>query len=244
MSASNGGSDSLLIHYKTMRITIGVFGLLYPVIMVGGSFLFGETEMRMSISQYYHSVMGDFFVGILFAQAMFLFAYQGYKFNPDKPGHNFPLKLSDNAAGNIAAMGALGTAIFPTIECNVSGGCGTSTSAYLHWIFSALFFLTLAYICLCLFVQTGEAEPTVQKKRRNKWYKLCGYIMLAAFAGAIIKGLLPADLEAVVDDYNPIFWLETVAVMAFGLSWFIKGEAIFKDMEYEADDEEEAAQTA
>lgn len=226
---ANNGSGNIVIHYMTMRKTIGWLGLLYPVIMVVGSLGMGETGMRLSISQYYHSPMGDFFVGILFAQAMFLFAYKGYKYIPD-PDSRFPLRLSDNAAGNIAALAALGTAIFPTIECDVTGGCGTNIPAYLHWIFSAMFFLILSYFCLFLFVQTGDAIPTPQKKKRNRIYRICGYLMLLAMAGAVIKGLMPAGMEAVVDEYNPIFWLETVAVMAFGLSWFVKGEAILKDL--------------
>ncbi|NVJ97000.1 MAG: hypothetical protein HWE25_02545 [Alphaproteobacteria bacterium] len=238
-NTNKNGSSGLIIHYMTMRKAIGWLGLLYPFIMVIGSFVMGETGMRMSISQYYHSPMGDFFVGILFAQAMFLFAYQGYNYDADNPGHKFFIRLSDNAAGNIAAIAAVGTAIFPTIECNVTGGCGTNTSAYLHWIFSASFFLILSYICLCLFVQTGDIEPTIQKKKRNRVYKTCGYLMLLAMAGAVVKGLLPADIEAVVDEYNPIFWLETIAVLSFGFSWFVKGEAIFADLPYEPDDEAE-----
>jgi len=29
--------------------------------------------------------------------------------------------------------------------------------------------------------------------------------------------------------YNPLFWLETLAILAFGVSWIVKGEAILKD---------------
>ena len=28
---------------------------------------------------------------------------------------------------------------------------------------------------------------------------------------------------------NPVFWLESLAIVAFGVSWFVKGEAILKD---------------
>lgn len=231
MTNTSSGADSLLMHYQSLRRSVGWLGILFPFIMVAGSLLFGETGMRLSISQYYHSPMGDLFVGILCAQGVFLFAYRGYQYDPNKPGHTFFIRLSDNAAGNIAALGAVGTALFPTVECDVSG-CGYTLSAYLHWFFSALFFLTLSYICLFLFVQTGDVEPTIQKKKRNRIYRSCGYIMLAAMAGAIIKGLLPGDLEAAVDTLNPIFWLETVAILAFGFSWFVKSEAIFADMVY------------
>jgi hypothetical protein len=29
--------------------------------------------------------------------------------------------------------------------------------------------------------------------------------------------------------YKPGYWLEALAVLAFGISWFTKGEAILKD---------------
>jgi len=238
MSEPNNAADSLLIHYQVLRRTIGWLGILFPVIMVLGSLFAGESGMRLSISQYYHSPMGDLFVGILCAQGVFLFAYRGYKYDPNHVGHNFFIRISDNTAGNIAAIGAIGTALFPTIECEVSG-CGSSTSAILHWIFSGLFFLILSYICLFLFVQTGDVAPTVQKQKRNRIYRFCGTIMLLAIAGAVIKGLLPGEMEAVIDAYNPIFWLETVAILAFGFSWFVKGEAIYADMAYGDEDDEE-----
>jgi len=32
-----------------------------------------------------------------------------------------------------------------------------------------------------------------------------------------------------LERYAPIFWLEGIAVIAFGVSWLTKGEAILKD---------------
>ena len=29
--------------------------------------------------------------------------------------------------------------------------------------------------------------------------------------------------------YDPIYWLESIAIVAFGISWLTKGEAILKD---------------
>jgi hypothetical protein len=37
------------------------------------------------------------------------------------------------------------------------------------------------------------------------------------------KGLFPLTA------FNPVFWLETIAILAFGVSWLTKGEAILKD---------------
>jgi hypothetical protein len=32
-----------------------------------------------------------------------------------------------------------------------------------------------------------------------------------------------------LDHLEPVFWLETVALCSFGFSWFVKGEALWRD---------------
>jgi hypothetical protein len=39
---------------------------------------------------------------------------------------------------------------------------------------------------------------------------------------------LPA-VKTVVERLTPVFWLESLAVVAFGVSWLTKGETILKD---------------
>ena len=58
-------------------------------------------------------------------------------------------------------------------------------------------------------------------------YRVCGCVMLACIALVGIVGLLPNKTFA--DQFNPVFWLESTAVVAFGVSWLTKGETIFKD---------------
>ena len=41
--------------------------------------------------------------------------------------------------------------------------------------------------------------------------------------------LLPNGMTSFLEKYNPIYWLETIAVLAFGISWLTKSEAILKD---------------
>ncbi|WP_286830351.1 MULTISPECIES: DUF998 domain-containing protein [Kordiimonas] len=243
-------SDGLILHYMSMRRAIGRLGLLFPIILVVGSILFGDMAnlggdiMRLSISQYYHSPMGDVFVGVLCAEAIFLYAYQGYKDTPEQAARRPWYYISDNAAGNIAAVAAAGTAIFPTLETkDVLAGIPFGISSYLHWFFSLLFFLILAYFCLCLFTKSSDAEPTLQKRRRNKIYRLCGWTMLSMIGlGAVYlilgKYILSTEQIAAIEAYSPTFWLETISVWAFGLSWYVKGEAILKDMPYEEEEAE------
>ena len=33
-----------------------------------------------------------------------------------------------------------------------------------------------------------------------------------------------------LDEIKPVFWLESIALWAFGISWFIKGETLVKDI--------------
>ncbi len=37
-----------------------------------------------------------------------------------------------------------------------------------------------------------------------------------------------------LDDMHPVFWLESIALWAFGISWIVKGEIILKDKEIKA----------
>jgi TRAP-type C4-dicarboxylate transport system permease small subunit len=96
-------------------------------------------------------------------------------------------------------------------------------------VFATLFFLTLIYFSLCLFTKTGEKQtPSRRKLQRNIVYRVCGYTMAACLVLIALVSLFgPASLES----YRPKFWLESVLVVAFGISWLTKGEAILRDVE-------------
>ena len=42
----------------------------------------------------------------------------------------------------------------------------------------------------------------------------------------IVKVCLPDQTESFFETYNVVFWLETVLIVAFGISWLVKGKAI------------------
>jgi hypothetical protein len=62
---------------------------------------------------------------------------------------------------------------------------------------------------------------------RNRVYRVCGWLMLACVAGIAVFKLTLSD--AWVRDHRVVFWLETIAITAFGVSWLVKGEAILAD---------------
>lgn len=214
MTDTTDSSRSLVLSYLNLRRSIGVLGFTLPfVLALGGIWIGKESELAPTISHYYYSCMGDVFVGTLCAIGVFLMSYRG----PEP---------KDNIAGDMACVFAIGVALFPTTPVS---SAPTFTGG-LHFAFAAAFFLTLAYFSLILFTKTdATSPPTARKLLRNIVYKVCGYAILAAIAMIAIVKLSAAD-DGALAPYKPVFWLESVAVIAFGVSWLTKGEAILRDL--------------
>jgi hypothetical protein len=99
-----------------------------------------------------------------------------------------------------------------------------------HLSFAALLFLTLAYFSIWLFTETDpKKNPTRQKLQRNTVYRICGYTILACIFLVVVVKLPP--VRPFVAPLTPVFWLESIAIVAFGVSWLTKGETILKDQE-------------
>ena len=194
------------VSYKTLRRTVGVLGMALPVVVaLWGFALLGRVEMLDSISDYYSLRTRDVFVGILFAIGRFVFAYKG----PDR---------RDDHHGDLACLFAMGVALFPT------GGGGWQSKA--HFTFAALLFLVLAYFSLFLFTKS-EGVVTSEKRVRNRVYIICGCLMLVCI---VLIGLFKWGLfGTAIGSLKPVFWLEAFALWAFGVSWFVKGETLWRD---------------
>lgn len=206
--------NSLVLSYLELRTAIGVIGILLPFVVALGRILLENTGILGSISAYYYSIMGDVFVGSLSAVGIFLFSYRGYA-------------RIDAVAGNLAALCAVGLALFPTAP--VAPTMQQSVIGYVHLAFAAGFFLTLAFFALFLFRKTNpDVPPTRMKVVRNFVYTLCGGVIIASiFVIALIQIVTQSGEEFL--NYSPVFWLESLACVAFGISWFVKGEAILGD---------------
>ncbi len=232
---TNHTNNSLVISYLTLRKSIGILGIIFPVVLVIGSFiLINCNEVQHSISSYYHTVMRDIFVAIVFTLGIFLFTYEGY----DK---------KDRIACKLAAIFAIGIALCPTQATTLLtdlpsediksafAGCSFPSSttnpliSKLHLIFAALFFLTLTYISIFLFTKSDKQQIGKQKKKRNIVYITCGIIMFGCILSIAIYFLFLDDGFPNLKNYKPVFYLESAALVAFGVSWLTKGEAIFKD---------------
>jgi hypothetical protein len=212
----NGGSGdgraTLVLSYLELRRSVGVIGMALPVVLAVGGLLAGRGLQR-SISYYYYTGMRDVLVGSLCAMAVFLFSYR----------YGRP----DAVAGVVAGVAAVGVALFPTTR-----GTGLLSEVdpvgVVHLICAATFFLTLAWFCLALFTRTHpDRPPTRRKRQRNLVYRVCGVTILVSVALVAGTTLLPQD--GWVAAVHPVFWLESLAVFAFGVAWFVKGETILTD---------------
>lgn len=206
----------LVVSYLTLRKAVGYLGIALPFVLAFGGMLLHGPGIQSSISGYYHTGMRDVFVGTLCAIGVFLISYKGYE-------------RKDDLAGDLACVFAVGVALFPTAP-DVDPSSRAKLIGAIHLLFSASFFLTLSYFSLFLFTKTDPAkEPTRRKLQRNIVYRVCGYTMLAALSLIVVVALAPDSAMAGVKKLNPVFWLESIAVEAFGVSWMTKGEAILKD---------------
>ena len=210
-TASNKPRDQI-ISYLTLRVLIGATGILLPLLVVIGKLISEESlQLEFSISDYYdNSSAGDILVGVLFVLGFFLMTYKGHE----------PI---DNKISNIGGIAALGTALFPTTCCMDCPDCWVHK---LHFVFALLLFSVFIIFSIYLFRKTNPAKQiTPEKKSRNRIYLVCGIIIILCIV-AIAISLLMLD-DSVTQKYHLVYWFESVALVAFGISWITKSESFF-----------------
>lgn len=206
----------LVISYLGLRKAVGIIGVALPFVLVVGKILLQGSGLQESISGYYYSDMRNVFVGSLCAIGVFLMSCRGYDWR-------------DEAAGIVACIFAIGVALFPTTPY-VGATSQDKLIGTLHLTFAAILFLTLAYFSLALFTETNpDKDPTPQKLKRNTVYRVCGFTILGCILLMVVVKL--PGVKTVLEPISPVFWLESLAVIAFGVAWLTKGETILKDQQ-------------
>jgi hypothetical protein len=217
MNQQSSPQDSLLVlSYLDLRKAVGIIGVTLPFVLAFGKILSQGPGIQSSISSYYYTDMRNVFVGSLCAIGVFLMSCRGYD-------------RKDEIAGILACVFAVGVALFPTSP-DVGASSREKIIGTLHLSFAALLFLTFAYFSLALFTKTSAGKsPTPRKLQRNTVYRVCGYTILASIFFMFLVAL--PSVKALVEPLTPIFWLESLAVVSFGVSWLTKGETILKDQQ-------------
>lgn len=195
--------------YRQLQKAVGIIAVLLVPVLVVGNALWGDGWLEGSISSYYYTPMRNVFVGSLCALAVFFLSYNY------RPLPNFRI---DNLLSTAASAVTIGVALLPTTS-NVGEASGTEKAVgTAHLICAGALFVILAVFCLFLFTKTGAAPPEGMKRVRNTVYRTCGYVIVAAIVLVLVTNLIVRPPSS----WNALFWLETVAVLAFGASWLIK----------------------
>jgi hypothetical protein len=216
-SVAPGMDKQLVFTYLEHRRAVGVIGILLPFVLWIGGWLIFDVGIQPSISDYYHTPMRDVLVAALCVIGFFLFAYKGYRST-----------RHDDIVGNLACLFAVIAALCPTAPAEGATTCEKIVGG-VHAVSAILFFTMLIVFCLVLFTRTDPTKvPTDRKLMRNKVYKACGAVM-AVCVLLIIVSAVARESSAALASLNPVFWLEALAIWAFGVSWFVKGEAILGD---------------
>lgn len=204
-----------------LRRLIGILGMALPILLpLVLYFLKGRTAPLPSISHYYYTSAGNFFVITLSVMAIFLIIYQGRS-------------LSDFYISTLAGLFALCVVFFPTnnmVGADLQGYCivemkDADWRSHFHLASAGIFLLCLAAMSIFLFPRPDQQayRRPERKQLRNRIYIGCGVVMIAALATALLGFVLQFSTEANCITY----WMETIAVEAFGISWLVKGNTLF-----------------
>jgi hypothetical protein len=200
------GDSALAVAYTHLQRIVGVMAILLPFVLFVGNWALTGNELESSISAYYHTPMGSVFVGVLWALGVF---FLSYNYRP-LPGFNLDNKLS-----TLATVAAVCVAVFPTTSDASVATRAEKNIGIVHMVSAGVLFTLLAIFALFLFPRSS-GEMTPEKRRRNILYRTCGVVMAVA-----ILSMFPS--QKAPDSWHLFLWLETICVLAFGVSWLIKG---------------------
>jgi hypothetical protein len=198
--------SSVIRSYVFLRRSIGLIGMALPVVLIVGNLFWRPVRVLGSISGYYYSPLQGVFVGSMCAVGVFLLSYRG-------------VRLLDDLISNVAAVAAVGLALFPTTP----SGPRTATQqhiAIVHAVCAATFFVMLALFCLVRFPEPDSQLTAADPHRRGRdiAYYATGSMILLCLLLVVVTSQLPR-----IEPAHPLLVLETVAIFSFGVAWFVKG---------------------
>lgn len=207
-----------------IRKLIGTLGLGLPILLpLSGGMLLS------SMSHYYYQPLSSIiFIIILASFGLFLLSYRGYKIDSKTE------KISDDLLTNIGGISALVVVFVPNYCLESSSAAIDEICARgeypllghvnvlkntIHLVFAGIFIFTMGWMSKYKFTR-GE------KTSKNKLYNWCGNMVWIAIGLLVLLVIVDFFNEGFQITPYDVFFLETLAVVPFGISWFVKGEAM------------------
>jgi hypothetical protein len=200
LSLETAWGENPALSYRNLRAIIGYVGLTLPVVLLLAGVV--DAHIEGSISAYYYTKVGDVFTGTLCVIGVFLVAYRLTSW------------AIDNIATTLAGVSALGVAFFHAAPKNPT--LSQLRLSDVHLTCAAALFVLLGAISLFIFPR--DVLPD-QKWRANCYMGLGALIWLSI----ILMPTLNALARSFYDDNHVFFILETICVMAFAVSFILKG---------------------
>jgi hypothetical protein len=218
-AAQRSAPAPVVMSYLLLRVLIGVIAVLLPFVLVLVNMAIGH-GFQQSVSGYYYTAMRDTFVGSLCAIGVFLVSYDGYD-------------LADRLITDAAGLCTICIAFLPTTPGNQPTARQVLIGD-LHLTFAGAAFVLLSVMAF-RFAKREPTRPGLAWWERVKhafgftgpgesgaarWelvaYRASGTVILLCIALAYPLSTVKYSLLA----------LETIMLVSFGLSWFVKGRKI------------------
>ena len=186
--------------YRRLRVLIGWIGLSLPVVLLAAGIVDGHVQQ--SLSAYYYTAVGPYFTGAVCVIGVFLLAYR------------FGDAAVENLLTSIAGIAALGVAFFHAAPTNPS--TTQNVLAAIHLTCAGVLFALLGAIAVFLF--PSDVPPAQAWQART--YRALGVTIWAAIVAMVaLNALVPEFYRST----HLFFWLESVCVIAFSVSFILKG---------------------
>jgi hypothetical protein len=210
LSMKTAWGENPALSYRNMRAIIGYVGLTLPVVLLLAGVVDGHIES--SLSAYYYTKVGNVFTGALCVIGIFLLAYRLTSW------------AIDNIATTLAGISALGVAFFHAAPKNAT--LSQLRLADVHLTCATVLFILLGAISLFIFPR----DILPDQRWRAKWYMAFGALI---WLSIILMPTLNSLAGPFYDNNHVFFILETVCVMAFAVSFILKGHGQPDDLGFD-----------
>ncbi len=193
--------ENVALTYRRLRGLIGWIGLSLPLLLFADGVVDGHVEQ--SISEYYYTNMTVVFTGTMCVIGIFLLAYR------------FGDMAFENVVTTLSGVAALGVAFF---HCAPPSGATLAQLrlADVHLGCAAVLFVLLGVISVVVFPSDVPAD----RRWQARLYRALGGIIWAAI---VLMVVLDHTIPALYNRGHVFFWLEALCVIAFSLSFILKG---------------------